>query len=193
MRLARELSRRKLRTTLTIIGITIGIWALVVFSSMANKINGLVGLGSDVLRRQDRRDRRRGVRHVADAARRRGDHRRPRRRGGRPAEGRAPLGRRSGRRLRRPGPRDRARPGCGRGPRDLQAGARVRTDAHAEDTGNVVVLGSTLARKHGVVAGGLGRHPRRDVRGPRHPAADPHLARLHCPGAARDGTGAVPR
>lgn len=47
MRLVRELSRRKLRTALTIIGITIGIWALVVFSSMANKINGLVGQGSE--------------------------------------------------------------------------------------------------------------------------------------------------
>src|SRR6187549_1217650 len=42
MRLLRQLSRRKLRTTLTILGITIGIWALVVFSSMANKINSLV-------------------------------------------------------------------------------------------------------------------------------------------------------
>jgi len=31
MRLLRELSRRKLRTALTITGITIGIWALVVF------------------------------------------------------------------------------------------------------------------------------------------------------------------
>ncbi len=47
MRLLRELSRRKLRTTLTIVGITIGIWALVVFSSMANKINALVGGGSE--------------------------------------------------------------------------------------------------------------------------------------------------
>jgi putative ABC transport system permease protein len=47
MRLLRELSRRKLRTTLTIVGITIGIWALVVFSSMANQINGLVGMGSE--------------------------------------------------------------------------------------------------------------------------------------------------
>ncbi|HET9522432.1 MAG TPA: ABC transporter permease [Candidatus Limnocylindrales bacterium] len=47
MTLLRELSRRKLRTTLTIIGITIGIWTLVVFSSMANKINGFVGSGSD--------------------------------------------------------------------------------------------------------------------------------------------------
>jgi putative ABC transport system permease protein len=47
MRILRELGRRKLRTSLTITGITIGIWALVVFSSLANQINGLVGLGSD--------------------------------------------------------------------------------------------------------------------------------------------------
>jgi putative ABC transport system permease protein len=47
MRLLRQLMRRKLRTTLTILGITIGIWALVVFSSMANKINALVAGGSD--------------------------------------------------------------------------------------------------------------------------------------------------
>lgn len=47
MRLLRELSRRKLRTSLTIVGITIGIWALVVFSSMANQINGLVGMGAE--------------------------------------------------------------------------------------------------------------------------------------------------
>ncbi len=47
MRLLRELSRRRLRTTLTILGITIGIWALVVFASMANKVNGYVSSGSD--------------------------------------------------------------------------------------------------------------------------------------------------
>jgi putative ABC transport system permease protein len=47
MRLVRELSRRRLRTTLTILGITIGIWALVVFSSMANKINSFVDSGAD--------------------------------------------------------------------------------------------------------------------------------------------------
>ena len=35
MRLVRELSRRKLRTTLTISGITIGIWALVVSARAA--------------------------------------------------------------------------------------------------------------------------------------------------------------
>ena len=46
MRLLRQLTRRKLRTTLTILGITIGIWALVVFSSMANKINSMVAGGS---------------------------------------------------------------------------------------------------------------------------------------------------
>ena len=46
MRLLRNLSRRKLRTGLTIAGITIGIWALVVFSAMANKIDALVEGGS---------------------------------------------------------------------------------------------------------------------------------------------------
>ncbi len=48
MTLLRELARRKLRTTLTILGITIGIWALVVFSSMANRINSFVSAGSDL-------------------------------------------------------------------------------------------------------------------------------------------------
>ena len=42
----RDLGRRKVRTTLTILGITIGIWALVVFGSMANKIDALVSGGS---------------------------------------------------------------------------------------------------------------------------------------------------
>ena len=46
MRLLRDLGRRRLRTTLTILGITIGIWALVVFGSMANKINAIVDGGS---------------------------------------------------------------------------------------------------------------------------------------------------
>ena len=46
MRLLRNLTRRKLRTGLTIAGITIGIWALVVFSAMANKIDALVEGGS---------------------------------------------------------------------------------------------------------------------------------------------------
>ncbi len=46
MKILRNLTRRKLRTVLTISGITIGIWALVVFGSMANKINALVDGGS---------------------------------------------------------------------------------------------------------------------------------------------------
>ncbi len=46
MRLLRNLARRRLRTALTVMGITIGIWALVVFGSMANKINALVDGGS---------------------------------------------------------------------------------------------------------------------------------------------------
>ena len=46
MRLLRNLTRRKVRTTLTIVGISVGIWALVVMSSMANKISALVEGGS---------------------------------------------------------------------------------------------------------------------------------------------------
>ena len=46
MQMIRNLARRKLRTGLTITGITIGIWALVVFSSMANKVDSLVDGGS---------------------------------------------------------------------------------------------------------------------------------------------------
>lgn len=46
MHYLRSLGRRKVRTALTILGITIGIWALVVFGSMANKINALVAGGS---------------------------------------------------------------------------------------------------------------------------------------------------
>jgi putative ABC transport system permease protein len=47
MSLMRNLGRRKLRTTLTVLGIVIGIWALVVFSALANKINTLVSSGTD--------------------------------------------------------------------------------------------------------------------------------------------------
>jgi len=46
MHLLRNLSRRKLRTGLTVAGITIGIWALVVFSAMAAKMDSLVQGGS---------------------------------------------------------------------------------------------------------------------------------------------------
>ena len=53
MRYLRNLGRRHVRTILTILGITIGIWALVVFGSMANKINALVAGRLHLLRRQD--------------------------------------------------------------------------------------------------------------------------------------------
>ena len=46
MSMLRNLTRRKLRSTLTVVGITVGIWALVVMSSMANKIGALVEGGS---------------------------------------------------------------------------------------------------------------------------------------------------
>jgi putative ABC transport system permease protein len=42
----RNLGRRKVRTSRTVLGITIGIWALVVFGSMANKIGAMVEGGS---------------------------------------------------------------------------------------------------------------------------------------------------
>ncbi|HXU85337.1 MAG TPA: ABC transporter permease [Verrucomicrobiae bacterium] len=45
--LARNLARRKLRTALTIIGITVGIWALVVFGALASKIDLLVSGAHD--------------------------------------------------------------------------------------------------------------------------------------------------
>jgi putative ABC transport system permease protein len=47
MSLLRNLARRRLRTALTVTGITIGIWALVVFGSMASKISSIVAIGSD--------------------------------------------------------------------------------------------------------------------------------------------------
>ena len=46
MRPLRNLARSRLRTVLTITGITVGIWALVVFGSMANKINELIDGGT---------------------------------------------------------------------------------------------------------------------------------------------------
>lgn len=46
MRMLRNLTRRRLRTSLTILGITIGIWALVVFGSMANRITVMVNNGA---------------------------------------------------------------------------------------------------------------------------------------------------
>jgi len=154
MRILRELSRRKLRTSLTITGITIGIWALVVFSSMANQINGLVGMGSEYFADKI---------VVTDGM----------------AFGSSPMRLDDVEiiagldgvgavqpKVEIPWDPD---PAIGFGAPDFLVGTIPGADAGfetftlelatgrqliAEDTGNVVVLGSTIARKYGVVAGG---------------------------------------
>jgi len=153
MRLLRELSRRKLRTALTITGITIGIWALVVFSSMANKINHLVGMGAefyaDKIVVTDGEAFETSPMRLVDA------------------DVIAEIG--------GVGAVDpqieflwESDPSVGFGVPDLLTGIIPGSDAGhepfelelatgrrltAEDAGNVVVLGSNLAQKHGVVAG----------------------------------------
>ena len=154
MRILRELSRRKLRTSLTITGITIGIWALVVFSSLANQINGLVGMGSEYFADKI---------VVTDGV----------------AFGSSPMRLDDVEiiagldgvgavqpKVEIPWDPD---PAIGFGAPDFLVGTIPGADAGfetftlelatgrqliAEDTGNVVVLGSTIARKFGVVAGG---------------------------------------
>jgi len=154
MRILRELSRRKLRTSLTITGITIGIWALVVFSSLANQINGLVGMGSEYFADKI---------VVTDGV----------------AFGSSPMRLDDVEiiagldgvgavqpKVEIPWDPD---PAIGFGAPDFLVGTIPGADAgfetftlelatgrqlSAEDTGNVVVLGSTIARKYGVVAGG---------------------------------------
>ena len=154
MRILRELSRRKLRTSLTITGITIGIWALVVFSSLANQINGLVGLGSEYFADKI---------VVTDGV----------------AFGSSPMRLDDVEiiagldgvgavqpKVEIPWDPD---PAIGFGAPDFLVGTIPGADSGfetftlelatgrqliAEDTGNVVVLGSTIARKYGVVAGG---------------------------------------
>jgi putative ABC transport system permease protein len=153
MRILRELSRRKLRTSLTITGITIGIWALVVFSSLANQINGLVGMGSEYFADKI---------VVTDGV----------------AFGSSPMRLDDVEiiagldgvgavqpKVEIPWDPD---PAIGFGAPDFLVGTIPGADAGfetstlelatgrqliAEDTGNVVVLGSTIARKYGVVAG----------------------------------------
>ena len=154
MRILRELSRRKLRTSLTITGITIGIWALVVFSSLANQINGLVGMGSEYF--ADKIVVTDGVAfgsspmRLADVEIIAG------------LDGVAAVQPK----VEIPWNPD---PAIGFGAPEFLVGTIPGADAGfetftlelatgrqltAEDTGNVVVLGSTLARKYGVVAGG---------------------------------------
>ena len=154
MSLLRELSRRKLRTTLTIVGITIGIWALVVFGSMANKINGLVGMGTefyaDKIVVTDGEAFGTSPMRLADADAIAG------------LDGVAAVD-----------PQIQflwdPDPAVGFGVPDLLTGLIPGADAGheaftlevatgrkltSEDAGNVIVLGSTIARKYNVIAGG---------------------------------------
>ena len=153
MRLLRELSRRKLRTTLTILGITIGIWALVVFSSMANKINALVEGGSQYYADKIL---------VTDGS----------------AFGTAPMGLESADTIRDldgvaavdaqiqllwdlepsvsfsiPDMVIGAIPGADEGHEEFQLQLATGRMLTAEDEGNLVVLGSGLAAEYGVAAG----------------------------------------
>ena len=154
MRILRELSRRKLRTSLTITGITIGIWALVVFSSLANQINGLVGMGSEYF--ADKIVVTDGVAFGSSPM---------------PLDDVDIIAGLDGVGAVQPKveiPWD-PDPAIGFGAPDFLVGTIPGADAGfetftlelatgrqliAEDTGNVVVLGSTIARKYGVVAGG---------------------------------------
>jgi putative ABC transport system permease protein len=154
MRILRELSRRKLRTSLTITGITIGIWALVVFSSLANQINGLVGMGSEYF--ADKIVVNDGMAFGSSPM---------------PLDDVEIIAGLDGVGAVQPKveiPWD-PDPAIGFGAPDFLVGTIPGADAGfetftlelatgrqliAEDTGNVVVLGSTIARKYGVVAGG---------------------------------------
>ena len=154
MRLIRELTRRKLRTSLTILGITIGIWALVVFSSLANQINSLVGMGSEYFADKI---------VVTDGK----------------AFGTSPMRLADVEIIRELNGVGAVQPkvellwdpdpAVGFGAPDLLVGTVPGADAGFEtftlelatgrllteaDTGNLVVLGSTIARKYDVVAGG---------------------------------------
>jgi putative ABC transport system permease protein len=153
MRLLRELLRRKLRTTLTIVGITIGIWALVVFSSMANQINGLVGMGTEFyadkitvtdgvafgtspMRLTDA-DTIAGVEGVAAV-----DPRVEIMWEADPAVG-----------FSVPDTLNGGIPGADAGFESFQLEVATGRTLTVEDAGNVVVLGSSLAREHAAVAG----------------------------------------
>jgi putative ABC transport system permease protein len=153
MRILRELSRRKLRSSLTIIGITIGIWALVVFSSMANQINSLVGMGSDFYKDKivvtDGEAFATTPMRLADAAVIAG------------LDGVAAVQPKvellwetdAAVSLSAPDLVTGLVPGADAGHESFPlriASGRMLT---AEDQGNVVVLGSTVARKHGLTAG----------------------------------------
>ena len=175
------------RTALTILGITIGIWALVVFGSMANKIKALVAGGSTyyadkiTVARRERPARR--LRQRADVADDGRQDPRGRRRGRRrlrrdDADGRSAERGHDGRAA--DDHRQRARRGPG--PRDIQAQLRRRPgEDRRRRRSNVAVLGSDIARKYDKHVGDTIDPQGRAVHGHRRPRADPDGAR---PGGA---------
>jgi putative ABC transport system permease protein len=153
MRMLRELSRRKLRSSLTILGITIGIWALVVFSAMANQINGLVSMGSefyaDKIVVTDGEAFATTPMRLADAAVIAGID-------GVAAvqptvellwEKDAPVG------FSAPDLVSGSIPGADQGHETFELQIATGRTLSPDDAGNVIVLGSTIARKQGVTAG----------------------------------------
>ncbi len=154
MRLLRELSRRKLRTTLTITGITIGIWALVVFSSMANKINDLVGMGADFY--ADKIVVTDGVAFGTSPMRLTDADAIASVDGVAAADPRVELLWETDLAVSFSVPDTilGTIPGADGGHDTFQTELATGRELAAEDAGNVVVLGSSLAQKHGVTAGG---------------------------------------
>jgi putative ABC transport system permease protein len=153
MRLFRELSRRKLRTTLTIMGITIGIWALVVFGALANQINGLVSKGSeffaDKIVVSDGHPLSNAPMRIAAAGVIAGLD------GVAAVDPQIEISWESDPAIGFSAP-DLLRgliPGADAGHETFELEIASGRQLSVEDTGNIVVLGATLARKHGVIAG----------------------------------------
>ena len=198
MTLLRNLARRKLRTSLTVLGITIGIWALVVFSSMANKINTLVGSGSDYYVGKvivsDGSNNGIGIGVVpidltlADQIRLLPDVAAVDPQVQMPFEAVdfAAFG--------MPKIIVGAVAGADGGLDEfIVAPAQGRLLTADDEGAQVVVLGSDLAREFGVARGRLDRSARRAIRGDRGPAADADRPGLDGDRAPGSGPGAVPR
>ena len=199
MHALRNLGRRKVRTTLTIIGITIGIWALVVFGSMANKIGALVEGGStyyaDKITLSDASGSLGGFASAPDVARDRRPRAGRRRRGRGRARRDAAHGRRGERRHHgRAADDHRQRRGRGRGARDVRIHyAEGRALTAADEGTNVTVLGSDIARKYDKHVGDTIDPQGRVLHRRRGPGADAHGTRPGGHGAHGRGPAAARR
>ena len=186
----RNLGRRKVRTSLTVLGITIGIWALVVFGSMANKIGALVSGGStyyaDKMTLSDKSGSIGRVRQRPDVA----QDGRPGAGGRRRRRGRARRDAAHGRRAQRdddgrPADDHRRRRRRGRGSRELRPPLRAGRALTAADEGTdvdrarlghraQVRQGRRATRSCSRAAVHGGRRPRADAHGTRPDRAGAH-------------------